>query len=98
MLKNKSLFEPVDLGSLRLKHRVVMAPLTRSRSVQPDAIPGELMAEYYAQRASDGGLVITEATSISLRGSGWLGAPGLYSDEQVAGWRKILSGVHAKGG
>jgi N-ethylmaleimide reductase len=56
------------------------------------------MAEYYAQRASDGGLIITEATSISLSGSGWLGAPGLYSGEQIAGWKKVLSGVHAKGG
>jgi N-ethylmaleimide reductase len=56
------------------------------------------MAEYYAQRASDGGLIVTEATSISLSGSGWLGAPGLYSGEQIAGWKKVLSGVHAKGG
>jgi N-ethylmaleimide reductase len=75
-----------------------MAPLTRSRSLQPDSIPGELMAEYYAQRASDGGLIIGEATNISLTSRGWLGAPGLYSDQQVEGWKKVVSGVHQKGG
>ncbi len=92
------LFTPVQLGALALKHRVVMAPLTRSRSVQPNSIPGELMAEYYAQRASDGGLIIGEATNISLASRGWLGAPGLYTDEQVDGWRVIVDRVHTKGG
>jgi N-ethylmaleimide reductase len=95
---NKALFNPVQLGRVLLKHRVVMAPLTRSRSVQPASIPGELMAEYYAQRASDGGLIIGEATNISLSSRGWLGAPGLYAEQQVAGWKKVVSGVHAKGG
>jgi N-ethylmaleimide reductase len=75
-----------------------MAPLTRSRSEQPGDIPGGLMLEYYTQRASEGGLIISEATSISITGRGWFGAPGLYSDEQVAGWKKITSAVHAKGG
>ena len=75
-----------------------MAPLTRSRSVQPDSIPGDLMAEYYAQRASDGGLIISEATNISLTSRGWLGAPGLYTDQQVRGWNKVVSGVQEKGG
>jgi pimeloyl-ACP methyl ester carboxylesterase len=56
------------------------------------------MAEYYAQRASDGGLIITEATNISLTSRGWLGAPGLYTDEQVEGWKRVVSGVQAKGG
>jgi N-ethylmaleimide reductase len=92
------LFTPVQLGRLTLKHRVVMAPLTRSRSVQPDSIPGDLMAEYYSQRASDGGFIIGEATNISLTSRGWLGAPGLYSDEQVRGWKEVVAGVHAKGG
>src|SRR6202162_2098830 len=92
------LFSPIQLGSLDLKHRVIMAPLTRSRSVQPDSVPGELMRTYYEQRASDGGLIISEATNISLTSRGWLGAPGLCSDEQVAGWRKVVSGVRAKGG
>jgi N-ethylmaleimide reductase len=93
-----ALFTPVQLGLLGLKHRVVMAPLTRSRSIQPNSVPGELMKEYYEQRASDGGLIITEATNISLTSRGWLGAPGLYSDEQVAGWKQIVSAVHDKGG
>ena len=81
-----------------LKHRVVMAPLTRSRSVQPGDIPGDLMREYYTQRASDGGLIISEATTISITARGWYGAPGMYSDAQVAGWKKIVDAVHAKGG
>ena len=85
---SNSLFSPVTLGTLSLKHRVIMAPLTRSRSVQPDSVPGDLMREYYEQRASDGGLIITEATNISLTSRGWLGAPGLYSDQQVEGWKK----------
>jgi len=91
------LFSPVQLGAMSLKHRVIMAPLTRSRSVQPDSIPGDLMRTYYEQRASDGGLIISEATNISLTSRGWLGAPGLYTDEQVKGWSKVVSAVHAKG-
>jgi N-ethylmaleimide reductase len=83
---------------MQLKHRVVMAPLTRSRSIQPDSVPGELMAEYYSQRASDGGFIIGEATNISITSRGWLGAPGLYSDPQVEGWKKTVDAVHAKGG
>ena len=63
---------------------MVMAPLTRSRSIQPGSIPGDLMLEYYSQRASDGGLIVSEGTSISVAGGGWFGAPGLYSEEQVA--------------
>ena len=98
MKDSNALFTPTALGALRLKHRVIMAPLTRSRSVQPDSVPGDLMRKYYEQRASDGGLIITEATNISLTSRGWLGAPGLYSDQQVEGWKKIVSAVHAKGG
>ena len=92
------LFTPVQIGGMALKHRVVMAPLTRSRSMQPGDIPGHLMLEYYNQRASDGGLIIAEATTISITARGWYGAPGLYSDEQVAGWKRITQAVHAKGG
>jgi N-ethylmaleimide reductase len=92
-----ALFSPLVIGPTRLKHRVVMAPLTRSRSLQPDSIPSELMREYYGQRASDGGLLITEATNISLTSRGWLGAPGLYSPAQVAGWRRITEEVHGNG-
>ena len=91
------LFTAVQFGPMHLKHRVVMAPLTRSRSVQPNSVPGDLMAKYYAQRASDGGFIISEATNISLTSRGWLGAPGLYSDEQVEGWKKVVEAVHAKG-
>jgi len=83
---------------MQLKHRVVMAPLTRSRSLQPGSIPGDLMLEYYSQRASDGGLIVSEGTSISIAGGGWFGAPGLYSDEQVAGWKRITNAVHGKRG
>jgi N-ethylmaleimide reductase len=96
--ESANLFTPVDFGPMHLKHRVVMAPLTRSRSEQPDSVPGDLMAEYYGQRASDGGLIIGEATNISLSSRGWYGAPGLFTDAQVEGWKKVLARVHAKGG
>jgi N-ethylmaleimide reductase len=94
---HQKLFSPVQIGPITLAHRVVMAPLTRSRSLQPGDIPSDLMREYYTQRASEGGFIISEATSISITGRGWLGAPGLYSDEQVEGWKKITAAVHAKG-
>src|SRR5258708_1622995 len=96
--QDQKLFSPVQIGPLTLSHRVVMAPLTRSRSEQPGDIPGSLMLEYYTQRTSEGGLIISEATTISIAGRGWFGAPGLYSDEQVAGWKTITDAVHAKGG
>ena len=97
-MTTSSLFLPLNIGPLTLKHRVVMAPLTRSRSEQPGDIPGDLMREYYTQRASDGGLIISEATTISRTARGWFGAPGLYTDQQVEGWKKIVDSVHAKGG
>jgi len=96
--QDRKLFSPVQIGPTTLGHRVVMAPLTRSRSEQPGDIPGKLMLEYYTQRASQGGFIISEATTIAIRGRGWYGAPGMYSDEQVAGWKKITESVHAKGG
>src|SRR5260370_34580828 len=95
---DRKLVGPVQMGALALLRRVVMGPLTRSRSEQPGDIPGNLMLEYYTQRASEGGLIISEATTISIAGRGWFGAPGLYSDEQVAGWKKITGAIHAKGG
>ena len=98
IITERRFFTPVQIGPITLGHRAVMAPLTRSRSEQPGDIPGKLMAEYYTQRASEGGLIISEATSISITGRGWFGAPGMYSDEQVAGWKKITDSVHAKGG
>jgi len=94
----RKLASPIHFGPLALAHRVVMAPLTRSRSEQPGDIPGNLMVEYYTQRASEGGLIISEGTTISITSRGWFGAPGMYSDEQVAGWKKITGAVHAKGG
>lgn len=93
-----NLFSPLDVGKLALKHRVVMAPLTRMRASVPGYSPNEMMAEYYAQRASDGGLIISEATLVSEGGRGAPNTPGLYSDEQIAGWRRITEAVHAKGG
>src|SRR6202521_5476188 len=95
-LTTNQLFTPIQVGPMELKYRVVMGPLTRSRSVQPGNIPGDLMLEYYSQRASDGGLIVSEATSISVAGGGWFAAPGLYSEEQVAGWKRITNAVHAK--
>ena len=92
------LFTPVEIGPIRLGHRVVMAPLTRLRSDQPGDVPNDLMAEYYGQRATDGGLIITESAEITPDASAYQGAPGIYCDAQVAGWRKVTSAVHAKGG
>ena len=97
-LTTNKLFTPIQVGLMELKHRVVMSPLTRSRSVQPGSIPGDLMLEYYSQRASDGELIVSEGTSISVAGGGWFGAPGLYSEEQVAGWKRITDAVHRKRG
>jgi N-ethylmaleimide reductase len=91
------LFFPTQLGPYSLMHRVVMAPLTRMRS-EPGNTPGDLMVEYYSQRASEGGLIISEATPVSLRGYGYAGAPGIYSDAQIDGWRRVTGAVHAKGG
>ncbi|MFT4243423.1 MAG: alkene reductase [Acidovorax sp.] len=90
-----SLFDPVQAGSLRLANRIAMAPLTRNRS--PGAVPTSLVATYYTQRAS-AGLIITEATAISHQGQGYADVPGLYAPEQVAGWKKVTSAVHAAGG
>ncbi|HEY5818843.1 MAG TPA: alkene reductase [Mesorhizobium sp.] len=90
-----TLFDPVKAGALDLANRIVMAPLTRNRS--PNAVPGPLAVDYYAQRAS-AGLLITEATAISHQGQGYADVPGLYAPEQLAAWRKVTDAVHAKGG
>ena len=92
-----SLFDPLTLGAVTTANRVFMAPLTRLRATAPDDLPNELMRDYYVQRAS-AGLVISEGTQISPEGKGYMDTPGIYSQEQVAGWRRITDAVHAAGG
>jgi len=93
---SKDLFSPVVLGSISLKNRIVMAPLTRNRAGE-GGVPQTINATYYAQRAS-AGLIVTEATPISAMGHGYPALPGIYTDAQVAGWKKVTDAVHAKGG
>ncbi len=88
---------PLALGQATLKNRVVLPPLTRQRAAQPGNIPTDLMATYYRQRAS-AGLLITEGTQIEPRGQGYAWTPGIHTDEQIAGWRKVTDAVHAEGG
>ena len=90
------LFEPYKLGPITLSNRTVMAPLTRNRALA-GLVPNPLAAEYYGQRAS-AGLLITEATQVSQQGQGYQDTPGIYSKDQIAGWRKVTSRVHADGG
>ena len=90
------LFTPLRVGSLTIPNRMIMAPMTRGRN-NADGSPNELVARYYKQRAS-AGLIVTEATAISPQGSGWVGAPGIYTDSHVAGWKKVTDGVHQAGG
>lgn len=90
-----TLFTPASLGKLSLKNRIVMAPMTRSRAI--GNVPNELMAKYYRLRA-DAGLILTEGTSPSANGLGYARIPGLFSDEQVQGWRLVTDGVHQAGG
>ena len=90
-----SLFDPVQAGDLKLANRIVMAPLTRNRS--PEAIPQDIAATYYAQRAT-AGLLITEATAVSHQGQGYADVPGLYGTEQLDGWRRVTDAVHKAGG
>lgn len=97
-MSRSKLFSPLRIGPFELKHRVVMAPLTRMRAAQPGNIPNLLNAEYYAQRATQGGLLISEATQVSPRGQGYPATPGIHSLEQISGWRRITEAVHEKGG
>ncbi|ABS06622.1 alkene reductase [Shewanella baltica] len=92
-----SLFMSYKLASLALNNRIVMAPMTRARTMQPGNIPNDLMAQYYAQRAS-AGLIITEATQISDDSQGYSFTPGVYTAEQIEGWKKVTSAVHEAGG
>ena len=91
------LLTPVRLGALELKNRIVMAPLTRCRCDNPGFVPTPMMAEYYAQRAG-AGLIVSEGSIVSPQGRGYPFTPGIWSDEQVAGWRPVTDAVHANGG
>ncbi|MEA3068151.1 MAG: hypothetical protein QOK41_1558, partial [Sphingomonadales bacterium] len=91
-----NLFDSLHVGSLEIPSRIVMAPLTRARAGR-EGIPNELMAAYYAQRAS-AGLIISEATGISRQGLGWPGAPGLWNEAQVDRWKLVTDAVHHHGG
>lgn len=92
-----TLFQPLKMGALNAKNRIFMAPLTRGRSTQPGSIPNDMMTTYYRQRAG-AGLIISEATGISVEGSGWPAAPGIWSEEQVEGWKHVTDAVHDDGG
>ena len=91
------LFDPITVGALECRNRIFMAPLTRGRATQPGSIPNEMNATYYRQRAG-AGLIIREATGISREGLGWPAAPGIWSSEQVEGWKPVTDAVHDEGG
>lgn len=92
-----TLFDHLQIGSLRLPNRIVMAPLTRLRAADPVHVPNALMAEYYTQRAS-AGLLISEGVPVSPDGVGYQNVPGLWTDEQVSGWKQVTDAVHRAGG
>jgi len=92
-----TMFDPIKVGALEWPNRIVMAPLTRSRADGGGRVPNALMAEYYVQRAS-AGLILSEATSVTPMGVGYVDTPGIWSDEQVAGWKLVTDAVHAAGG
>src|SRR5258707_1800826 len=96
-MSQTKLFEPFKLGPITLPNRLAMAPLTRNRAIPPGMVPSPLAIDYYGQRAS-AGLLITEASQISQQGMGYQDTTGIYSKEQVAGWRKVTDRVHEKGG
>ncbi len=95
-MKHNALFQPIKVGALTLPNRIVMAPLTRARAGL-EHIPNDMMATYYAQRAS-AGLIIAEATMVQEHNSAFIAEPGIYNKEQINGWRKVTDAVHAKGG
>lgn len=92
----EKLFSNASVGSYTLEHRVVLAPLTRMRT-EPGNVPGDLMVEYYTQRATKGGLLITDATAVSQLAIAYVDAPGIYTEEHVQGWKRVVDAVHAKG-
>ncbi|MCL6485310.1 MAG: alkene reductase, partial [Janthinobacterium lividum] len=96
-MEHSTLFTTTSLGPYTLKSRIVLPPLTRSRSTQPGNIANDLMATYYGQRSS-AGFMVTEGSQIEPRGQGYAWTPGIHSAEQVEGWRKVTARVHAQGG
>ncbi|EXJ81513.1 hypothetical protein A1O1_07577 [Capronia coronata CBS 617.96] len=95
------LFKPLQLGALGLKHRVMMAPLTRMRAAKESDgvyVPADLNVEYYSQRASKGGFQLSEACPISRLAAGYPGVPGIFTQSQIAGWKRVTDAIHAKGG
>lgn len=96
-MAHDNLFEPVKMGAQTLKNRIIMAPLTRLRSVEPGDVPTALAGEYYSQR-SGAGLIIAEATQVSFQAKGYAGAPGIHTEDQTTAWKTIVDTVHAKGG
>ena len=88
-----TLFDPITIGDLTLPNRIIMAPLTRARAIGGDRVPNALMAEYYRQRAS-AGLILSEATAVTPQGVGYADTPGIWSDEQVEGWKQVTKAVH----
>jgi 2,4-dienoyl-CoA reductase-like NADH-dependent reductase (Old Yellow Enzyme family) len=92
-----TLFDPLKVGALELPNRIIMAPLTRARAGGEGRVPNDLMVEYYTQRAS-AGLILSEATSVTPMGVGYADTPGIWSDEQVEGWKKVTAAVHGAGG
>lgn len=97
-MSTQKLFEPLKLGNLTLKHRIVMAPLTRMRATVPGNTANDMNAVHYGQRASEGGLIIAEASQVVTGGSAAATTPGIHTPEQVAGWKKVVDAIHAKGG
>ena len=95
--QNDPLFQPFTMGDLTLPNRILMSPLTRSRSSQPGDIPSDMNVRYYQQRAS-AGLILSEATQISPQGKGYAFTPGIHSQDQINGWEKVTNAVHTAGG
>jgi N-ethylmaleimide reductase len=93
-----SLFSPLKIGPYQLQHRLAMAPLTRMRAAKPSLAPRPMNAEYYAQRTTPGGFLIAEASPVMITGFGSPGVPGIYTGQQIEGWREVVDAVHAKGG
>jgi N-ethylmaleimide reductase len=92
-----TLFDPITVGDLELPNRIIMAPLTRARAIGGSRVPNALMAQYYVQRAS-AGLILSEATAVTPQGVGYADTPGIWSDEQVEGWKLVTDAVHKAGG